>query len=45
MDQIKGLNQQIKLDNEEIESMVLELAERGEFACTGQACVAQAEGI
>lgn len=42
---IKALNQQLEADNQELESMIWELVERGELACTGQVCGAQVEGV
>ncbi|MFC3749978.1 hypothetical protein [Paenibacillus sp. GCM10012306] len=43
--EIKMLNQQLEVENQEIELMISELVERGELACTGNACGAQAEGL
>jgi len=45
MKEIKSLNQQLNLENEEIETIISELVERSEFLCTGDACGAQAEGV
>lgn len=45
MKKIINLNQELAATNEEIESMITELAEREEFACTGDACGGHACGI
>jgi len=46
MKDIKSLNQQFDLENNEIESMISELVEREEYtACTANGCGGQACGI
>jgi len=45
MKEIKSMNQEIASSKEEIEEMIVELAEREEDACTGDACGANACGI
>lgn len=39
------LNQELDTDSQEMEQLISELAERGEMACTGNGCGAQAEGL
>lgn len=46
MNEIKSLNQQLDGNNDEIQSMIVELIEREEIAaCTGNACGAKACGV
>lgn len=45
MNQIKALNQQLDVNSQELESMITELVEREENACTGDACGAKACGV
>lgn len=45
MKKIINLNQELAATNEEVEIMITELAEREEFACTGNACGADACGV
>ncbi len=35
---IKALNQELEMKNEEVETMIAELVEREEYACTGNYC-------
>jgi len=45
MNEIKTLNKQFDLENNEVESMISELVEREEYtACTANGCGAQACG-
>jgi len=45
MGEIKALNQELEVNNKEIESMIAELVEREEYACTGDACGGNACGV
>lgn len=45
MKEIKELNKELEVDNNNVEEMIEELAERQEFACTGDACGANACGV
>jgi len=43
--EIKVLNQELEVNSKEIESMIAELVEREEYACTGDVCGGDACGI
>lgn len=43
--EIMALNRQLEANSEEIESLIVELIEREEFLCTGDACVGQVVGL
>lgn len=43
--EIKSINREITAEKETVEKMITELSEREEYACTGDACGANACGI
>lgn len=43
--EIKALNQELQMNNEELENMITELLEREEYACTGNGCVGNVCGV
>lgn len=45
MSQIQAINKELSAEISEVEVMIEELAERDEYACTGDACGANACGI
>ena len=45
MEKVKSMNQELSTDEMEMEKLILELVERDEYACTGDACGANACGI
>lgn len=45
MEKVKSMNTEIIANDKEIESMIVELSEKQEFACTGQACGAKGCGV
>jgi len=45
MDKVKSINKELNTDQMEMEELLTELVERDEYACTGDACGANACGI
>ncbi|WP_164704069.1 hypothetical protein [Clostridium isatidis] len=45
MEKVKSINTELTVDEMQIEELITELVERDEYACTGDACGANACGI